>query len=93
MMDALMKRKANIRAIAYERMAKSMVFHQGNPDSCFMATTGSMRVTSLKSWMMEKDWKSRMMAVISIRGVIYTIVTTISEKRISGMLGLFRKKR
>ena len=49
MMDALMKRKANIRAIAYERMAKSMVFHQGNPDSCFMATTGSMRVTSLKS--------------------------------------------
>ena len=87
MMDALMKRKANIRAIAYES------FHQGNPDSCFMATTGSMRVTSLKSWMMEKGWKSRMMAVISIREVIYTIVTTISEKRISGMLGLFRKKR
>ena len=67
MMDALMKRKANIRAIAYE--------------------------SSLKSWMMEKDWKSRMMAVISIREVIYTIVTTISEKRISGMLELFRKKR
>ena len=39
MMDALMKRKANIRAIAYERMAKSMVFHQGNPECCFMATT------------------------------------------------------